>query len=498
MSYQSLIDDALARARARTGVVVPSVKTANAPLSDEAEKVANALEYLAYAAAEDGTAAGTARAELVRDFFKAANEGGAQPTVTSTDTKGTQAVAPQAGKTKLNPQGLASGNAPAQSTAPDGKMSRNVLEQTPPANPGKSANASLYDLLMAQKVANEGGAMPRQMDASQPAPSHPTGQEGGHAASPLASAQALINAKRKDLHDPTRARLREIFAGTTDTAVSMASAHAVAPQAAAQGGLKTAMSPEDAATLGAFLGSTPGAALGAGLAAPDGQGLRHALGAGAGNIVGGLAGGVTGLGLGGVTGAGLGALAGDPALGAVLGARMGAGLGGLGGGVVGARLGAKAMKREGREATASISLADLAVAFQKEGAAPGMPMGAPAPAAAPMPQAPAGGAGEDVQMLIQAAMQGDPRAAQMLAQMGITPESVMAQMQGGAPRPAAAPVAAAPMAAPAAAAGAPMMAPKAASAGGLLEYAYLWDAAYGGQLGEGLQSAAQGIVESLS
>jgi hypothetical protein len=63
MSYQSLIDDALARARARTGVVVPSVKTASAPaLNDEAEKIANALEYLAYAAADDGSAAGVASA----------------------------------------------------------------------------------------------------------------------------------------------------------------------------------------------------------------------------------------------------------------------------------------------------------------------------------------------------------------------------------------------------------------------------------------------------
>lgn len=390
MSYQSLIDDALARARARTGVSVPSVKTANAPaLNEEAEKIANALEYLAYAAADDGSAAGTARAELVRDFFKSANEGGAQPTVTSTDAKGTQAIAPQAGKTKLMSPGLTGGNAPAQTAAPDGKMSRNVLEQTPPANPGKSANASLYDLLMAQKVANEGGAMPRQMDASQPAPAYPMGQEGGHAASPLSSTQALVNAKQKDLRNPTRSRLSEIFSHTGDTAVAAATAQAVAPQAVAANGLKTA------------------------------------------------------------------------------------------------------------------SLLQLAVAFQKEGAgAPGMPMGAPAPSPSPMPQAPAGGGGggggEDVQMLIQAAMQGDPRAAQMLAQMGITPESVMAQMQGGAPRPAAPPMAAAPMAAPAAAAGAPMMAPKAASAPGLLEYVELWDTAFGGGLGEHVQAAAQGIVESFS
>lgn len=252
MSYQSLIDDAIARARVKvaSGLPQPTDKLASAHdggLLVEAEKIANALEYMAMATADDGSAAGAARAEMVRDFFKTAAEadkkkGIAQPLVTETMTSGTQKVAPQAGKAKLAPQGLVSGDSPKQTTAPDGAMSRNAMEQTPSASPTKAA--SLYDMLMGARMAKiaaeSGAAAPRQMDAEAKAPAHPMGQEGGHAQGPLSSSASIVAAKRRELHGPTRNRLSELFAHTGDTAQSMESAAGTFPLAAAKGGMKVA------------------------------------------------------------------------------------------------------------------------------------------------------------------------------------------------------------------------------------------------------------------
>ncbi len=254
MSYQSLIDDAIARARVKVASGHPHAtdKLASAPIAGgdvlaEAEKLANALEYLAMATADDGTAVGAARAEMVRDFFKTAAEADkkkavAQPLVTETMTSGTQKVAPQTGKAKLAPQGLVSGDSPKQTTAPDGAMSRNALEQTPSASPTKAA--SLYDMLMGARMAKiaaeSGAASPRQMDAEQAPPAHPKAQEGGHAQGPLSSSERIVAAKRRELHAPSRSRLSEIFAHSGDTAQSMESAAGTFPLAAAKGGMKVA------------------------------------------------------------------------------------------------------------------------------------------------------------------------------------------------------------------------------------------------------------------
>jgi hypothetical protein len=253
MSYQSLIDDAIARARVKvaSGLPQPTDKLASAhdggALLGEAEKIANALEYMAMATADDGSAAGAARAEMVRDFFKTAAEadkkkGIAQPLVTETTTSGTQKVAPQAGKAKLAPQGLVSGDSPKQTTAPDGMMSRNAMEQTPSASPTKAA--SLYDMLMGARMAKiaaeSGAAAPRQMDSTQPPPAHPKGQEGGHAQGPLSTSESIVAAKRRELHAPTRNRLSELFAHSGDTAQSLESAAGTFPLAAAKGGMKVA------------------------------------------------------------------------------------------------------------------------------------------------------------------------------------------------------------------------------------------------------------------
>lgn len=253
MSYQSLIDDAISRARVKvaSGLPQPTDKLASAhdggALLGEAEKIANALEYMAMATADDGSAAGAARAEMVRDFFKTAAEadkkkGIMQPLVTETTTSGTQKVAPQTGKAKLNPQGLVSGDSPKQTTAPDGMMSRNAMEQTPSSSPTKAA--SLYDMLMGARMAKiaaeSGAAAPRQMDSSQPPPAHPKGQEGGHAQGPLSTNESIVAAKRRELHAPSRNRLSELFAHSGDTAQSVASAAGTFPLAAAKGGMKVA------------------------------------------------------------------------------------------------------------------------------------------------------------------------------------------------------------------------------------------------------------------
>jgi len=303
MSYQSLIDDAISRARVKvaSGLPQPTDKLASVVGQDnvlvEAEKLANALEYLSLSVADDGTAVGAARADMVRDFFKTAAEadkkkGMAQPLVTETSTSGTQSVAPQAGKAKLNPQGLVSGNSPKQTTAPDGAMSRNALEQTPSASPTKSA--SLYDMLMGARMAKiaDDAAAPRQMDAEQRPPAHPMGQEGGHAQSPLSSTERIVAAKRKELHAPSRARLSEILAHASDTAPSMASAHGIAPQAAAKGGLKVAYASHSVARLAA-LGGLGGAVGGAGIGALTAKKGERGKGAARGALVGGLGGALT-------------------------------------------------------------------------------------------------------------------------------------------------------------------------------------------------------------
>lgn len=243
MNATDLVNNALAKARQKVASAAPTKKEASVPantsLIEEAEKCAEALEFVSIATAdEDGSLVGTARAEIVRSFHKLAAESKG-PHSGPTTTTGTQAVAPQAGSKKLVKPGLTGGNHPAESTAPEGKMSREALAQTPPANPSKSAAAgTLFDLIMRNKVADDG---PREMTSTDSAPSRPKGQEGGaQADSALASNDAPVKAEKAKLHAPTRARLSEIFAHSGDTAQSLAAAKAAWPQAFAKGSLKVA------------------------------------------------------------------------------------------------------------------------------------------------------------------------------------------------------------------------------------------------------------------
>lgn len=306
-TYSTLIDDALNRARGRSPQGL-KLANAEAPAADAALKIADALEYAAYTLSNDGTPAGDVRAELVRNFFKEAAEGGA-PASGATEVTGTQAEAPQAGRTKIPVSAPA--DAPKVTESPDGKMSREVLAQTPPKDPSKSAGQTLWDVLMKAKEA-EG---PRVMDAADAAPSHPTGQEGGaQANAALANNEAPVSATRRELHEPTRKRVAEVFESAADTGASQAAAKIVAPKASASGNLKNASFTEivDAMRKEAF---NSGAGYGAALNPDD-------------KMQGGLP---AGIGLGGLAGGGLGMLAGG-----ALAGEEGAMHGGMFGGMAGA------------------------------------------------------------------------------------------------------------------------------------------------------------------
>ena len=154
-NYKSLIDEAMKTARYRLDAGVD--KTASAPgqssLVKEASELANALEYMSMTNASDGSVAGSARAEMIRDFHKAANSQrlgvklagtvGDSPTMTS----GEQAQAPESGKTKLMPKKMVNGQ-PMVTQSPDAKGNA-MLESYKQADSAQT----LYDILMHQKEA---------------------------------------------------------------------------------------------------------------------------------------------------------------------------------------------------------------------------------------------------------------------------------------------------------------------------------------------------------
>jgi hypothetical protein len=256
MSTQSMIDEALEKAKARLSAGVQKMdKTASAPKDDaenqsflkQATEVADALEYVALATADDGSAAGAARQTMTANFFKQAATA-AGPAVSETTTAGTQSVPPMSGSKKIQPGGKPGDVKPESSDAPEGQMAENVLRQTPPATAptptdkgGKTANASatLYDILMSNKHAAGGG--PVELDSEQALPQTAKANEGkAFADSILGNNQAPVSATKRDAKAPTRPRLAEVWDSAKDTAPSMAAAKAVAPQAAAKGGLKVA------------------------------------------------------------------------------------------------------------------------------------------------------------------------------------------------------------------------------------------------------------------
>lgn len=314
-NYRSMIDDALQSARARIdGGSADLMKTASAPensMVKEASELADALEYVAHASTNTGSAADAVRGEMVRSFFKSA---AGSPAQSSTSVQGTQAHAP-AGK-KIPAKGQAvGGSAPQSETTPapaDGK--KPLLESFKQAE-----GQSLYDILMASKTAGRGG--PSESTASEYAQGIPSGNENANRQALLSSNEAPVRATRRQAKAPVRKRLSEAFAHTNST-TGDATLNAMFPQAASNGGHKVASVKErlqkTAGQEGAAVGSALLGPIGAAMGAEKGKGWQAA----GGSLAGGLGGGLLGAGLG--------------AVGGSKGALIGGALGSLGGRAYGA------------------------------------------------------------------------------------------------------------------------------------------------------------------
>jgi hypothetical protein len=247
MSHQSLIDGALSRAKARMSSGVGSTDKIASVDDDtfikEANETANALEYIALGMADDGSAAGAARSSMVSDYLKTAAAPG--PSAGATTTTGTQSQVPSGSKKKLlmTPAGKVN---PDNSEALEGKQPENIFRTMPPATKAapkdgagkKTANMSLYDVLMNNKEAAGGG--PIEMDSEQGLPGVPQGGDGeGFASSLLGSNSAPVSATKREAKAPTRPRLDEAWDHANDT-TGAASGKAVWPQATSKGSLKIA------------------------------------------------------------------------------------------------------------------------------------------------------------------------------------------------------------------------------------------------------------------
>ena len=232
-NYRSMIDEALQSARSRIdGGSADLMKTASAPensMIKEASELADALEYVAHASTNTGSAADAVRGEMVRSFFKSAT---GSPAQSSTSVQGTQAHAP-AGK-KIPAKGQAvGGSAPQSETTPapaDGK--KPLLESFKQAE-----GQSLYDILMASKTGAHGG--PSESTSTESAGGIPAGHENGNRHAILDSNEGPVNATKRQAKAPVRKRLAEAFAHTSST-TGDATLSAMFPQAAGKGAHKVA------------------------------------------------------------------------------------------------------------------------------------------------------------------------------------------------------------------------------------------------------------------
>lgn len=240
-NYKKLIDEAMKTAsyRLNAGIDKTASASTQSSLVKEASELANALEYMSMASASDGSLAGNARAEMIRDFHKAATaqrlgvklagDVGEGPTMAS----GVQAHAPEHGKTRLMPKKEVAGN-PMVSSSPDSK-GKTMLESYKQADSGNT----LYDILMHQKEAGDVG----EMDASMAAPNIPSSNENSNRAI-LNDSYVLQGVSKQEAKAPTRARLAEAFASTSDT-LGDQTVRALFPQAYQAGGLKKTAEAED-------------------------------------------------------------------------------------------------------------------------------------------------------------------------------------------------------------------------------------------------------------
>lgn len=244
MDRKTMIQQALDRARHVTESGMG--KEASAVSSeDEVTKLADALEFIALQASNDGTAAGAVRQQMVEGFLaKTAAPGG--PAVSESAT-GRQPDLPHQGKKTIQPGGKPSAANPENSEAPTGEMSRHVMEQKAPgtastpteSGKGKVAESqTLFDVLMqTQKAAGAYGG-PAESDAEMDSAAPPKKNENSNI-SLLRSNTAPVEATKREAKAPTRRRLAEIWESAGDTQ-SDAVAGKVWPQSAAKGEIKVA------------------------------------------------------------------------------------------------------------------------------------------------------------------------------------------------------------------------------------------------------------------
>jgi hypothetical protein len=221
------------------------MKTASAPtenyLIKEASELADALEFMAHSSVNNGSAADSVRGEMVRSFFKSAMKGtshAGSPAQGETMTSGMQDQAPAHGKKKIAINN-ATGGSPAQGSAtPEAKDGEKVMLETYKQAEGQS----LYDILMANKVAGHGG--PAEMTASEDAPGIPSGNENAGRQSMLGDNESPVRYTRRQAKATTRARLAEAFAHTSDT-TGDAGVKAMFPIGAGKGTHKIASDDKD-------------------------------------------------------------------------------------------------------------------------------------------------------------------------------------------------------------------------------------------------------------
>lgn len=212
-NYKSLIDEAMKTAsyRLNAGLSKEASAANDASLVKEASELANALEYMAMGSANDGTLAGHARAELIRDFHKAAAAQrlgvklAGDLVESATMVNGAQAVAPNSGKTKLTAKVDAHGN-PLVTASPD-STGKTMLESYKQANTG----TTLYDILMHEKQAGDVGEYDSEQYMSI------TGANENSNRRILNDASILSGVSKQEAKAPVRDRLREAFSTTSDT-----------------------------------------------------------------------------------------------------------------------------------------------------------------------------------------------------------------------------------------------------------------------------------------
>lgn len=233
-NYKSLIDEAMKTARYRLegGVTKEASVSTESSLVKEASELANALEYMSISANNDGSVAGQARAEIVRDFYKAATaqrlgvklagdvgEG-------STSASGMQAFPPQQGKVKLQVSKDQNGN-PLVSSSPDSR-GKTMLESYKQAH---GVGTTLYDILMHEKEAGDVGEYDSEQYMSI------TGANENSNRSILNDSSILRGVSKQEAKAPVRDRLKEAFSTTSDT-LGDQTVRAMFPTAYQRGGLK--------------------------------------------------------------------------------------------------------------------------------------------------------------------------------------------------------------------------------------------------------------------